>query len=146
MNRKQESYKNWSLVGNAGGKSTNPGGVVKEVYLSAEEAKQAHPHLVDELRYQNLLGLVDVAPAGQEILKAGFDIIEMLLEKNISYGNSAISPLRLFSKAGVEEQIFVRLDDKLSRLMNNQTYPGDNDIDDLIGYLILLKVSRRQNG
>lgn len=100
----------------------------------------------DEMNsWDNLQKLAINAPSGQEILNAGIDIINMLLEKNISYGNSAISPLRLFSDASTEEQIYVRLDDKLSRLKNNQSYPGDNDIDDLIGYLILLKVARRIN-
>lgn len=95
--------------------------------------------------WDTLHKLAEDAPSGEEILNAGIDIIDMLLKKNISYGNSAISPLRLFSDASTEEQIYVRLDDKLSRLKNNQSYPGDNDIDDLIGYLILLKVARRIN-
>lgn len=93
----------------------------------------------------DLVTLATEAPSGKEILNAGIDIITLLLKKNISYGNSAIDPLRLFSNASTEEQIYVRLDDKLSRLKNNQSFPGDNDIDDLIGYLILLKVARRIN-
>lgn len=93
----------------------------------------------------DLVTLATEAPSGKEILNAGIDIISLLLKKNISYGNSAIDPLRLFSTASTEEQIYVRLDDKLSRLKNNQSFPGDNDIDDLIGYLILLKVARRIN-
>lgn len=93
--------------------------------------------------WDTLSALSQDAPSGKEILEAGVEITEMLLQKNISYGNSALQPLRLFSNSSTEEQIFVRLDDKLSRLKNNQSYPGDNDIDDLIGYLILLKVARR---
>ena len=95
--------------------------------------------------WDELSRLAEEAPSGRDILEAGIDIITLLLKKNISYGNSAIDPLRLFSNASVEEQIMVRLDDKLSRLKNNQTYPGDNDVDDLIGYLILLKVVRRKS-
>jgi hypothetical protein len=41
----------------------------------------------------------------------------MLLEKNAKYGNSALEPIRCFSRADPVEQIRVRLDDKLSRLM-----------------------------
>jgi hypothetical protein len=95
--------------------------------------------------WDELLSLASEAPSGQDILEAGIDIITLLLNKNISYGNSAIEPMRLFSGASVEEQIMVRIDDKLSRLKNNQAYPGDNDVDDLIGYLILLKVVRRKS-
>jgi hypothetical protein len=43
------------------------------------------------------------------------------------------------------EQILVRIDDKLSRFARGSDYPGDNDIDDLIGYLVLLKVAHRNN-
>ncbi len=95
--------------------------------------------------WDELSKLAEEAPSGRDILEAGIDILTLLLKKNISYGNSAVEPLRLFSNASVEEQILVRVDDKLSRLKNNQAYPGDNDIDDLIGYLILLKVVRRKN-
>lgn len=39
----------------------------------------------------------------------------LLLAKNAAYGNSALEPVRVFSKADPEEQIRVRLDDKRSR-------------------------------
>ena len=66
----------------------------------------------------------------------------MLIEKNRAYGNSAISPLRVFSKADPEEQIRVRLDDKLSRLMRGSAAGEDVELD-LMGYLILLRVARK---
>ena len=69
----------------------------------------------------------------------------MLIEKNISYGDSALTPIRVFSKADNLEQIKVRIDDKLNRIVNSESYPGDNDIDDLIGYLILLKIAVDKN-
>ena len=82
------------------------------------------------------------APAGTKIWKACHEIAHMLIDKNISYGNSALEPVRVFSKADSREQLYVRIDDKLNRLMKGTDYPGDNDIDDLIGYLILLKVAK----
>ncbi len=48
------------------------------------------------------------------------------------------------SKANTIEQLYVRIDDKLNRLMNGSEYPGDNDIQDLIGYLILLQVAKKE--
>jgi hypothetical protein len=66
----------------------------------------------------------------------------MLIEKNISYGDSALNPIRIFSVADATEQLKVRIDDKLNRVKNNQGFAGDNDIDDLIGYLILYKIAK----
>jgi hypothetical protein len=80
------------------------------------------------------------APSGQEILRECLEIAEMLIKKNISYGNSALNPVRIFSKADPKEQIMVRLDDKLSRIKNAESFPGDNDIEDMIGYLVLYKL------
>jgi len=93
----------------------------------------------------NIKDLINKAPAGQEIAEACDEIKRLLLEKNVAYGNSALSPIRIFSKAETNEQLYVRIDDKLNRLKNNQSYPGDNDIDDLIGYLVLLKVANQRS-
>jgi hypothetical protein len=71
------------------------------------------------------------------------EIKSMLLEKNRKYGNSALDPIRIFSKADAKEQIRVRIDDKLSRLRNVQGDETEDVISDLIGYLVLLKVSER---
>jgi hypothetical protein len=83
------------------------------------------------------------APSGNKIMDECLDIAEMLVKKNVSYGNSALEPIRIFSKADSKEQIRVRIDDKLNRIQNDQAFPGDNDIDDLIGYLILLKIANK---
>lgn len=82
------------------------------------------------------------APSGRRILDACIDVAQMLIEKNISYGDSALNPIRLFSTADSTEQLKVRIDDKLNRVKNAQGFPGDNDIDDLIGYLILYKIAK----
>jgi len=86
------------------------------------------------------------APSGYRILNKCMDVARMLIDKNISYGDSAISPNRIFAQSDSIEQIKVRIDDKLNRIKNNQGFAGDNDIDDLIGYLILLKVAIDKNG
>ena len=69
----------------------------------------------------------------------------MLLQKNRQYGDSVLNPSRFFSHADQEEQIKVRIDDKLNRLVQgNDSLESDDDIImDLIGYLTLLLVSRR---
>jgi hypothetical protein len=68
----------------------------------------------------------------------------LLLEKNRKYGDSALSPVRIFSKSDSIEQIRVRLDDKLSRLRNQQDDEDEDVIADLIGYLVLYQVARMQ--
>jgi len=67
----------------------------------------------------------------------------MLLEKNRKYGDSAIHPVRCFSKASPIEQINIRLDDKISRLMSGQADEDEDVEDDLMGYLVLKKVAKR---
>ena len=73
------------------------------------------------------------------------DMAWFLIDKNRSYGNSALDPVRIFSTSDNVEQLKVRIDDKLSRFARGGEFPGDNDIDDLIGYLVLLKVAKRDN-
>ena len=72
------------------------------------------------------------------------DIKELLLEKNRKYGDSALNPVRVFSHSDNQEQIRVRIDDKLSRLRNQQHDEDEDVVNDLIGYLVLLKVAQKQ--
>jgi hypothetical protein len=69
----------------------------------------------------------------------------MLLAKNAAYGNSALEPVRIFSRANPEEQIRVRIDDKLSRILRGSAAGEDVELD-LLGYLVLLRVARRGRG
>jgi hypothetical protein len=71
------------------------------------------------------------------------EIEQMLLSKNAAYGNSALQPLRVFSKASPEEQIRVRIDDKLKRLQNQMPEDAEDTELDLIGYLILLRIAKK---
>jgi hypothetical protein len=74
------------------------------------------------------------------------DMRDFLLDKNAQYGDSAIDPVRIFSKASPVEQLLVRIDDKLSRIEkgDDRIESDDDVIDDLIGYFILLKVAKRK--
>lgn len=67
---------------------------------------------------------------------------ELLLSKNEQYGDSALTPQRIFSTANTSEQIKIRIDDKINRLlMGNDSIETDEDvIKDLIGYFILLLI------
>ena len=71
---------------------------------------------------------------------------ELVLSKNRQYGDSVLEPKRYFSSAPTDEQIKVRIDDKINRLvLGDDSLESDNDIvKDLIGYLTLLLVYRRK--
>ena len=64
-------------------------------------------------------------------------LANMLLEKNISYGNSALEPINIFSKLDAQEQLNVRMDDKISRLAKGQEFGTEDTKLDLLGYLVL---------
>lgn len=74
------------------------------------------------------------------------EVKTLLLEKNAKYGDSALSPSRIFSKASTVEQLLVRIDDKLNRIQKGAgLLASDEDVvQDLIGYLILLKIALAQ--
>ena len=81
----------------------------------------------------------------ESIARVVSEIKEMLIAKNRAYGDSALEPVRVFSKAETIEQLYVRIDDKLSRVKRGHEYPGDDTISDLIGYLVLLLIAKEKN-
>lgn len=78
----------------------------------------------------------------QELISAVCESVKnVLLEKNRRYGNSALEPVKVFSKTNSEEAIKIRLDDKISRVKNSEEL-RKNDVFDMIGYLTLLSVQK----
>jgi hypothetical protein len=73
------------------------------------------------------------------------EIQEILISKNLKYGNSALEPLGVFSQLSPEEGIKIRIDDKLKRIKNGSLTKDDEDVvNDLIGYLVLLKIHAKE--
>jgi hypothetical protein len=73
-------------------------------------------------------------------------IEKMLIEKNRKYGNSALEPLGVFSQLSAKQGLLIRIDDKLKRIKNGSLEKDDEDVvNDLIGYLVLLKISDNVN-
>jgi hypothetical protein len=66
---------------------------------------------------------------------------EFLKEKNRRYGDSALNPIKIFSKVESDNQICIRLDDKLSRIANADKF-RQNDISDVFGYIALLLIEK----
>jgi len=80
-----------------------------------------------------------------ELIEAEYDRLKNLsLEKNRAYGDSALNPLGVFSRLPASEAIRARLDDKLARHKNAPGAFGESEIDDLIGYLVLLNIAERR--
>ena len=77
-----------------------------------------------------------------DIARVCDNIKQLLLQKNMQYGDSALNPIRVLSKSGPIEQILVRIDDKLNRIKQGNILGDDEDVVmDLIGYFILLKIA-----
>lgn len=82
----------------------------------------------------------------EQVYKVLSEITEMLIAKNKKYGNSALEPLGVFSQLSAKEGLLVRIDDKLKRIKNGSLDKDDEDvINDLIGYLVLLKIETNSN-
>ncbi len=70
-------------------------------------------------------------------------IQDLLLEKNEKYGNSALEPLNIFSKAGAVAGLKMQIDHKLKRIKNAGLVDATEDtLQDLAGYLILLMIAK----
>ena len=80
------------------------------------------------------------------IKQIGKEVIDLLLEKNKAYGDTANDPPKIFSKLSAKEGILARIDDKLSRIkqvgINDKT---EDTMLDLIGYLILYRVQIKKD-
>jgi hypothetical protein len=77
-----------------------------------------------------------------KIRAVGKEVIDLLIEKNESYGDSALEPANVFANGDAVENLCARIDDKLMRIKTQgfRGY-GEDNIKDLIGYLILLKIA-----
>ena len=73
-------------------------------------------------------------------------VCSLLIEKNDAYGDSALSPLNVFSKGSSVDSLCARIDDKLSRIKNRGLNDNTEDtLTDLIGYLVLLRIALEES-
>jgi hypothetical protein len=124
----------------------------KNVKMSVPEGKEYNtPYTMDTTlhndHYWDVNRNIDVTvkedlPFGQELDITVHKITNLLKQKNKAYGNTALNPTNVFSKLSASEAICARLDDKLARIKNKGINDKTEDtVDDLIGYLLLLKMS-----
>lgn len=83
-----------------------------------------------------------LTPFEQSVNRITGDIAKLLIEKNKAYGDSALNPVRVFSKASRTEQLNVRIDDKISRIQRGTEYGDEDTVRDLAGYLVMLLIAR----
>jgi hypothetical protein len=89
------------------------------------------------------------APREAQIVATCQGLAELLCAKNRAYGDSALSPVRVFSKASPLEQLLVRMDDKISRLARGEALPDENlrdTVRDLAGYCVLYLIADAERG
>lgn len=95
---------------------------------------------------QDMLAQSDLdAPSAFDILAVCMEMAIFLMGKNKAYGDSALDPVRIISSADPAEQLRVRMDDKLSRLMRGHA-DGEDILKDLVGYWVLMRVAEKRAG
>ena len=102
---------------------------------------------MSKLGFHNSIVLeTNMTKTQEEIKTICEDVKRLLIHKNQKYGDSALTPCRIFSKANAVEQILVRIDDKLNRIQQGAGLLAEDEdvIMDLIGYLILLKIGLKR--
>ena len=80
--------------------------------------------------------------SAEKITAVANGVRDLLLSKNKAYGDSALKPANIFARGSAVENLGSRIDDKLMRIKNlGITDKTEDTIQDLIGYLILLKIA-----
>ena len=83
-----------------------------------------------------------IVPFDKQLDEVVKKITDLLKVKNKAYGNSALEPANIFSKLDATESLCARIDDKIMRIKNKGITDNTEDtVDDLIGYLFLLKMA-----
>ncbi len=92
---------------------------------------------IEEKRLQNLSENETVRRIKEEC----DNLCTLLIAKNKSYGDSVANPVNIFAK-GLDplSQLYVRIDDKLSRIARGSEIMNEDTVLDLIGYLVLSRV------
>lgn len=69
------------------------------------------------------------------------DMYNLLIEKNKKYGDAVLNPTRILSNnISIKDVILSRIDEKLSRLMQDHKNEDEDIITDIIGYLIFINI------
>jgi hypothetical protein len=79
----------------------------------------------------------------KDIERITAEVCDMLVQKNLDYGDSALHPINVFSNGNAVDSLNARIDDKLARIHNvGLSDETEDTLFDLIGYLILLVIAK----
>ena len=121
-----------------------------EVKLCAEESNDlcfyTSPSNVEPLVQCTIPSWVETSTNSDDFAdkldKVSSEVVALLKSKNKAYGNTALDPVQIFSRLDATEALCARIDDKIMRIKNKGINDQTEDtVDDLIGYLLLLKMS-----
>jgi len=121
-----------------------------ELKLCAEESNDlcfyTNPNNVEPLVQCTIPSWVETSTNSDDFAdkldKVSSEVVALLKSKNKAYGNTALDPVQIFSRLDATEAICARIDDKIMRIKNKGINDQTEDtVDDLIGYLLLLKMS-----
>ena len=108
--------------------------------MTKEQLTQISSDSFEVIEYLIRVHNLDIDPNAITLMQIGLE--EMLWQKNQSYGSSATYPIRVFSRLSVEDSLFVRIDDKLSRIARgDSSFDHEDTVLDLIGYLYILSLT-----
>lgn len=117
------------------------GGLLIYVYFTEKQITEIYNELMEEKEeYPELFKKESTFK--DAVIEVTRDLQNLLIEKNLSYGNAALNPINVFSKADSHEQLRMAIDNKLTRIQRGKEFGNEDSITDLIGYLILFKIQR----
>ncbi len=92
--------------------------------------------------YGSMTNSSETTQTQKKIEAVGREVVDLLIEKNQSYGDPALNPAGIFASGNAVDNLCSRIDDKLMRIKTQgfRGY-GEDNVKDLIGYLILLKIA-----
>lgn len=78
----------------------------------------------------------------EDLGRVAHSIVQMLLDKNRKYGDSALSPRAVLAKNVTPSMIIrSRMDEKIKRMESAQPDEDEDPLTDFIGYYFLLRVA-----
>lgn len=98
---------------------------------------ESNPEESGDYSCELVSGYVDTSSFEQNVRRITDQIADLLISKNKAYGDSALNPIRVFSKSDRIEQLNVRIDDKISRIQRGTDFEDEDTVRDLAGYLVL---------
>ena len=82
-----------------------------------------------------------------KIARVANGVRDLLIRKNIAYGDSALGGAQVFSQVPATVALSARIDDKLGRIKTSGiTDETEDTVQDLCGYLVLLLIAMEEEG